>query len=197
MVLDILSQVEDLFFNTPQRLKSLQNATGEYARIVSVVLAYSIHNAGIAISCKRQNGAQTADVNTQVNSTVLDNIGLSYGEAVRKELVEVKAESEEHGFKVKAWCSGPNYQGKKGTFLFFINSQSQFLSLTLYLVTHTCSSRSLRRLFASQTSTRRFLWDSPRQRYSPFRLPLALDLSEQDRRQRTSDQKGSRIRRSG
>lgn len=117
------SQVEDLFFNTPQRLKSLQNATGEYARIVSVVLAYSIHNAGIAISCKRQNGAQTADVNTQVNATVLDNIGLSYGEAVKKELVEVKAESEEFGVKVKAWCSGPNYQGKKGTFLFFINSK--------------------------------------------------------------------------
>ncbi|GAA5859786.1 hypothetical protein JCM5353_006355 [Sporobolomyces roseus] len=115
--------VEDLFFNTPQRLKSLQNATGEYARIVSVVLAYSIHNAGIAISCKRQNGAQTADVNTQVNATVLDNIGLSYGEAVKKELVEVKAESEEFGVKVKAWCSGPNYQGKKGTFLFFINNR--------------------------------------------------------------------------
>ncbi|GAA5990002.1 hypothetical protein JCM5350_002364 [Sporobolomyces pararoseus] len=115
--------VEDLFFNTPQRLKSLRTASDEYSRIVSVVLAYSIHNAGVAMSCKRQNAGSTADVNSQIGASVLDNIGISYGEATKKELVEVKAESEELGVKVNAWCSGPNFQAKRGIFLFFINNR--------------------------------------------------------------------------
>ncbi|GAA5969281.1 hypothetical protein JCM3765_002311 [Sporobolomyces pararoseus] len=115
--------VEDLFFNTPQRLKSLRTASDEYSRIVSVVLAYSIHNAGVAMSCKRQNAGSTADVNTQIGASVLDNIGISYGETTKKELVEVKAESEELGVKVNAWCSGPNFQAKRGIFLFFINNR--------------------------------------------------------------------------
>ncbi|GAA5912099.1 mismatch repair ATPase MLH1 [Sporobolomyces salmoneus] len=115
--------VEDLFFNTPQRLKSLRSASDEYSRIVGVVLAYSIHNSGIAMSCKRQNAGSTADVNTQVGSSVLDNIGLSYGESTKKELVHVEAESEEQGVKVNAWCSGPNFQAKRGFFLFFINNR--------------------------------------------------------------------------
>ncbi|GAA6021194.1 hypothetical protein JCM11491_001602 [Sporobolomyces phaffii] len=115
--------VEDLFFNTPQRLKSLRSALDEYHRIVAVVIAYSVHNAGIAMSCKRQNAGTTADVNTQVGATVLDNIGLSYGDAVKKELCQVKAESAELGVKINAWCSGPNFQSKKGYFLFFINNR--------------------------------------------------------------------------
>ncbi|GAA5883100.1 hypothetical protein JCM16303_006091 [Sporobolomyces ruberrimus] len=115
--------VEDLFFNTPQRLKSLRSASDEYSRIVAVVLAYSIHNAGIAMSCKRQNAGSTADVNTQVNASVLDNIGISYGENTKKELCQVNVEDEDLGVKVKAWCSGPNYQAKKGVFLFFINNR--------------------------------------------------------------------------
>lgn len=76
------------------------------------------------MSCKRQNAGSTADVNSQIGASVLDNIGISYGEATKKELVEVKAESEELGVKVNAWCSGPNFQAKRGIFLFFINSES-------------------------------------------------------------------------
>ncbi|GAA6060191.1 hypothetical protein JCM10212_005192 [Sporobolomyces blumeae] len=115
--------VEDLFFNTPQRLKSLRTASEEYGRIVSVALAYSIHNAGVAISCRRQNAGSTADVNTQVSASVLDNIGQAYGEAVRRELVEVKADDEELGIKLRAWCSGPNHSAKRGVYQFFINNR--------------------------------------------------------------------------
>ncbi|GAA5824837.1 hypothetical protein JCM11251_005364 [Rhodosporidiobolus azoricus] len=112
--------VEDLFYNTPQRLKSLQTAANEYARIVSVVLAYSIHNAGVAMSCKKATGG-TADISTSTGASVLDNIGVHYGEPVKRELVQVEAESKELNVKIKGWCSGANYQGKKGTYLFFIN----------------------------------------------------------------------------
>ncbi|GAA5960575.1 hypothetical protein JCM21900_002848 [Sporobolomyces salmonicolor] len=116
--------VEDLFFNTPQRLKSLKSAGDEYGRIVNVVLAYSIHNAGVAMSCKRVSSAAsntTADINTSVGASVLDNIGVHYGDTVKRELVEISAEDKQLGVKVHAWCSGANYQAKKGTYLFFIN----------------------------------------------------------------------------
>ncbi|CEQ39385.1 SPOSA6832_00914, partial [Sporobolomyces salmonicolor] len=116
--------VEDLFFNTPQRLKSLKSAGDEYGRIVNVVLAYSIHNAGVAMSCKRVSSAAsntTADINTSVGASVLDNIGVHYGDTVKRELVEISAEDKQLGVKAHAWCSGANYQAKKGTYLFFIN----------------------------------------------------------------------------
>lgn len=71
----------------------------------------------------RKASASTADVNTAVGASVLDNIGLHYGEAVRKELVEVKVESDDLGVKVGGWFSGANYGAKKGTFLFFINRE--------------------------------------------------------------------------
>ncbi|POY75927.1 hypothetical protein BMF94_1011 [Rhodotorula taiwanensis] len=116
--------VEDLFYNTPQRLRSLRSATDEYARIVSVVMAYSIHNAGIAMSCRKTAGGSsnsTADINTSVGASVLDNIGLHYGDTVKRELVHVEAASSELDVEVNAWCSGANFQAKKSTFLFFIN----------------------------------------------------------------------------
>ncbi|GAA5863109.1 hypothetical protein JCM8547_002800 [Rhodosporidiobolus lusitaniae] len=117
--------VEDLFYNTPQRLKSIRSASEEYARIVAVVNAYSIHNSGIAMSCKKMGAAATAtaDINTTTIASTLDNIGAHYGEGVRRELVEVKVEDELLNVKVRAWCSNANYQGKKGTFLFFINNR--------------------------------------------------------------------------
>ncbi|GAA5899640.1 hypothetical protein JCM8208_000614 [Rhodotorula glutinis] len=118
--------VEDLFYNTPQRLKALRSAADEYARILQVVIAYSIHNAGVALSCKKTSVGSsnaTADVNTTVGASTLDNIGATYGEPVKRELVEVTADSAEPRVKLRAWCSGTNYQGKKGRYLFFINNR--------------------------------------------------------------------------
>lgn len=140
-------QVEDLFFNTPTRLKSLRSSSDEYARIVSVLLHYSIHNAGVAMVCKKA-GSGSADVSTQVGATVLENIGVHYGEAVRRELVEVDVEDVELGVKAKGWFSGANYGGKKGTFLFFINRAFRSLSLVTVL---TDERRSTSRLHSSQT----------------------------------------------
>jgi DNA mismatch repair protein MLH1 len=115
-------QVEDLFFNTPTRLKSLKSASDEYSRIVAVVLHYSIHNAGISMVCRKVSSS-SADVNTAVGASVLDNIGLHYGESVKKELVELNVADETLGVKAHGWFSGANYGAKKGTFLFFINRE--------------------------------------------------------------------------
>ncbi|KAL8279423.1 hypothetical protein RQP46_008235 [Phenoliferia psychrophenolica] len=112
--------VEDLFFNTPTRLKSLKSSSDEYARIVQVLLAYSIHNAGVAVVCKKA-GSASSEVQTVVGASVLDNLGVHYGEQVKRELVEVVVEDAKLGVKASGWFSGANYAGKKGTFLFFIN----------------------------------------------------------------------------
>ncbi|TNY23865.1 hypothetical protein DMC30DRAFT_443994 [Rhodotorula diobovata] len=118
--------VEDLFYNTPQRLKALRSAADEYARILQVVIAYSIHNAGVAMSCKKASAGSsnaTADVSTSLGASAIDNIGVTYSEQVKRELVEVSAESQEPSVTLRAWCSGTNYQGKKGRYLFFINNR--------------------------------------------------------------------------
>lgn len=122
-----------MFYNSPQRLRSIRSATDEYARIVSVVLAYSIHNAGVAMSCRKAGNVSansTADINTGVGASVLDNIGLHYGDAVKRELVELNVEDAELSVKVKAWCSGPSFQAKKSTFLFFINRECAVLEFS-------------------------------------------------------------------
>lgn len=70
--------------------------------------------------CKKA-GSSTSEINTAIGASVLDNIGVHYGEAVRRELVEVVVEDVALGVKAKGWFSGANYGAKKGTFLFFIN----------------------------------------------------------------------------
>lgn len=119
-------QIEDLFYNTPTRLKSLRSSGDEYSRLLQVVLTYSIHNSGIAFSCKKANTAtnSSADISTVVGASVLDNIGVHFGEVVRRELIEVAVDDAGLGVKASGWFSGPNYGAKKSTFMFFINSQS-------------------------------------------------------------------------
>lgn len=42
-----------MFYNVPQRRKALQSAAEEYRKILDVVTKYAVHNAGVAISCKK------------------------------------------------------------------------------------------------------------------------------------------------
>jgi len=46
-------QVEDLFYNTPTRLRAFRNTNDEYNRILDVVSRYAVHSAGIGFSCKK------------------------------------------------------------------------------------------------------------------------------------------------
>ncbi|KAI5476391.1 DNA mismatch repair protein MLH1 [Pseudohyphozyma bogoriensis] len=112
--------VEDLFYPTPQRLRSLKSASEEYQRILTLLNSYAIHNSSVSFSCKKA-GSSSSDLSTPVGGNVRDNIGTIYGEAVKRELVEFQAEDGGLGVKVAGWATGPNYQGKKATFLFFIN----------------------------------------------------------------------------
>lgn len=80
--------------------------------------------------CKKSSSS-SADVSTSIGASVLDNIGVHYGENVKKELIAVEVGDTNLGVKAKGWFSNANYGGKKGTFLFFINRLSFVVSLIL------------------------------------------------------------------
>lgn len=151
------------------------------------------------MSCRKagnNSSNSTADVNTSVGASVLDNIGMHYGDAVKRELVELNVEDTELSVKIKAWCSGPSFQAKKGTFLFFINRALGFRRsrISNTLKRRRPPRRPIRRLLVPETSARRLLRYPPRKGHAPIRLPFAGDRPEQGRRQRSSDQERGRVR---
>ncbi|XP_006869227.1 PREDICTED: DNA mismatch repair protein Mlh1 isoform X2 [Chrysochloris asiatica] len=112
--------VEDLFYNIATRRKALKNPSEEYGKILEVVGRYSIHNAGISFSVKKQ-GETVADVRTLPNATTVDNIRSIFGNAVSRELIEVGCEDKTLAFKMNGYISNANYSVKKCIFLLFIN----------------------------------------------------------------------------
>lgn len=112
--------VEDLFYNIATRRKALKNPSEEYGKILEVVGRYSIHNAGISFSVKKQ-GETVADVRTLPGATTVDNIRSIFGNAVSRELIEVGCEDPTLAFKMNGYISNANYSVKKCIFLLFIN----------------------------------------------------------------------------
>lgn len=112
--------VEDLFYNVATRRKALKSPGEEYSKILDVVSKYAIHNSGVAFTCKKQ-GESKADVRTQTNASVQDNIRAIYGAAVARELLEVVCDNLKLGFKMKGYVTNANYSVKKLQFLLFIN----------------------------------------------------------------------------
>ncbi|XP_060896599.1 DNA mismatch repair protein Mlh1 [Labrus mixtus] len=112
--------VEDLFFNVSTRRKALKSVADEYSRIVDVVSRYAIHNSGKSFSVKK-HGETAADVRTQPNATVIDNIRAVYGNAVSRELIEVGFRDQKLNFEFKGFISNANYSVKKCILILFIN----------------------------------------------------------------------------
>jgi len=112
--------VEDLFYNVTVRRKAFKSPNEEHLKITDMISKYSIHNPKISFTFKKF-GENIADVRTQPNSTVLNNIKIIYGPTVARELLEVEKEDEKYGFKLHGYISNANYSMKKFTFLLFIN----------------------------------------------------------------------------
>lgn len=116
--------VEDLFYNTPLRLKAMRNPSDEYQKIIEVMTKYALHNSGVAIVCKK-HGENTTDVHTAKGATVPDNIKVLYGHAVSRELIHAETKDETYGLTdFRAWFTNPNFNLKKTTFIIFINSNN-------------------------------------------------------------------------
>ncbi|KAB1264456.1 DNA mismatch repair protein Mlh1 [Camelus dromedarius] len=112
--------VEDLFYNISTRRKALKNPSEEYGKILEVVGRYAIHNSGISFSVKKQ-GETATDVRTLPGATTVDNIRSIFGNAVSRELIEVRCEDKTLAFKMNGYISNANYSVKKCIFLLFIN----------------------------------------------------------------------------
>jgi DNA mismatch repair protein MLH1 len=130
----------------PSRRKAIRSASEEYNRLLDVISKYAIHNSGVAMVCKKvrsllsstsgrgqvaQFGGKNPELSTTVDASTKDNIGSIYGESVKRELISLDVpHNEDYGFSAQGWVTGANYSGKKGTFLFFINSGS-FLFISI------------------------------------------------------------------
>ncbi|XP_006188413.1 DNA mismatch repair protein Mlh1 isoform X2 [Camelus ferus] len=112
--------VEDLFYNISTRRKALKNPSEEYGKILEVVGRYAIHNSGISFSVKKQ-GETATDVRTLPGATTVDNIRSIFGNAVSRELIEVRCEDKTLAFRMNGYISNANYSVKKCIFLLFIN----------------------------------------------------------------------------
>ncbi|EDV27230.1 uncharacterized protein TRIADDRAFT_50100 [Trichoplax adhaerens] len=111
--------VEDLFFNTPLRLKALKNPNEEFNKITEVISRYAVHQEGVGFILKKY-GDSNATVRTS-GSSRLDNIRTIYGASTARELLEVSLENKKLGIGMNGLISNANYSAKKCIFLLFIN----------------------------------------------------------------------------
>ncbi|KAJ1920752.1 DNA mismatch repair protein [Mycoemilia scoparia] len=116
----LMQMAEDLFYNLTFRKKALKNITEEYNRVLEVVNKYSIHNSGIAFTC-RKAGTTAVDLSTPPNATTLDCIRLVYGTNVASSVESVEVNSTPLKFKCKCLVSNMNHENRKTIFLLFIN----------------------------------------------------------------------------
>jgi DNA mismatch repair protein MLH1 len=99
--------VEDLFYNSSIRRNALRNGSEEFSKIFDVVSRYAIHNYHVSFFLKRigessmdlkTNGCQAAanKERCEENETVLlENIGIVYGNELKKELERIVIEFDE------------------------------------------------------------------------------------------------------
>jgi DNA mismatch repair protein MLH1 len=104
------------------RKRALSNTQSEeYNKILRVVTRYALHNHTVAFSCKKF-GESSTDVQTSGGSAV-DTFKTLFGNTLAREILEFSVESTQYEFKAKGFISNPNYNRKKGMFIFFINSK--------------------------------------------------------------------------
>ncbi|KAJ8715614.1 hypothetical protein PYW07_010096 [Mythimna separata] len=111
--------VEDLFYNVIARKKSLRSPTEEYTHIIEVVGGYAIHNSHVGFTLKKFG--ENTDLKTPVNSSVIENVRIIYGNAIARELMEIELQEPTLKLCLRGCITNVNYSHKKGTMLLFIN----------------------------------------------------------------------------
>ncbi|KAL0860969.1 hypothetical protein ABMA27_009500 [Loxostege sticticalis] len=111
--------VEDLFYNVIARKKALRSPSEEYSHIMEVVGGYAIHNSHVGFTLKKFG--ENTDMKTPIKSSVVDNVRIIYGNAIARELMEIKLEDPMLKLQLHGYITNVNYSHKKGTMLLFIN----------------------------------------------------------------------------
>lgn len=116
-------QVEDLFYNVPNRRRAFRSPSEEYAKILDVVSRYAVHCTGVAFSIKK-HGESGMGVSIPSGASTVDRIRQLHGTAVANELVDFSTSDRKWGFKANGWASNANYHAKRTTILLFVNHRS-------------------------------------------------------------------------
>jgi DNA mismatch repair protein MLH1 len=120
---ELSPQVEDLFYNVPNRKRAFRSPSEEYAKILDVVSRYAVHCTGVAFSIKK-HGESGAGISISSIASTVERIRQLHGTAVANELVQFSTSDQKWGFKATGWASNANYHVKRTTILLFINHRS-------------------------------------------------------------------------
>lgn len=112
--------VEDLFYNTPTRLRAFRSKADEYHKIMDMVGRYAVHCAGVGFTCKKA-GESSTSLAIQAQATVIDRIRQIHGSSVANELMKFEASEDRWGFTAEGYATNANSPMKKTTLLLFIN----------------------------------------------------------------------------
>lgn len=106
--------IEDLFYNTPSRLKSMGKKIEELGRILDVIGRYAIHTEKSGLSCKKF-GEAFQIVSTRPNLPLKERIRIVYGSEIANELLFLPHDEEySYGLvKLAGAITSPNYSNKK------------------------------------------------------------------------------------
>lgn len=118
-------RLEDMFYNSPVRLRSLQRPPEEYSRCLSILSAYALHySTRVSISCKRHDSRP--DLSTKICDTLIQGARGIYGPSLSSELIEFAYSSTVDSraqFSVVGLLSNANYNRKSISVLIFINNR--------------------------------------------------------------------------
>jgi len=143
--------VEDLFYNLPIR----QKACGEND-IYSLMKSYALHNSGISFTL-RDLDSNSSVINTQLNSSIVDNFSYFFTSGVVKELLNVEETSDKLKFKFTSYFTNANYSVNNFLFILFINNR---------LVDCVSLKRSLKAIYQTYL---------PKQKHPIIYISLTLD----------------------
>lgn len=111
--------IEDLFYNTPARLKFLKSDSTEVNHITELLQAYALSYSNISFSVINKS---RETIRTPGNSDIEDTVRIIYGKEVSDNIASVDY-SNNYG-KVKGIVSKPTYsRGDKQKQVFFINNR--------------------------------------------------------------------------
>jgi DNA mismatch repair protein MutL len=129
-----LMEVQDVFFNTPARLKFLKTDSVEFSHIVDVVTRYALINPKIAIKLIHND---KIIINAPVTD-FLNNLVNVYGTELAKEMLEV--DYSEGDLRVFGWISKPTFvRNDKNQQALYINNraiQNKTITQALYDAYH-------------------------------------------------------------